>query len=173
MALRPDRDYNAMDDISRHWNIEETSGKQPGGIASVLVAGSGASLGGVQGSGVGLAGLASRGITNSVYYQADPSGAVPVGMLLQEITVPSEPDRYFKNFHKNSAFPGEKVTLIRKGWLVTDQIQGAPNAGDPAYLAPSGKVTPVEPDNAAQGPLVGKFETSKDEAGFARVFIDL
>ena len=162
-----------MDDISHPWDINETSAQSAGGIASLVVASSGAGFGGIQTSGVGLAGNAGLQLSNSVSYKADPSGAVPVGMLLQDIIVPSDPNRYFENYQKSAiAVPGEKVTLIRKGWLVTDKIQGTPTAGAKAYLAPSGKVTPTAGGNDAY-PQVGKFETIKDEAGFARVFIDL
>ena len=136
------------------------------------MAGSGASLGSSLGSGI----HAGLGTVNTVNYKANPSGAVPIGMLLQDIVIPSEPNRYYKNYGKSAiAFPGEKVTLIRKGWLVTNSIFGTPTAGATAYLASSGLVTsvvPASPQNL-QGPTVGKFETSKDEAGYARVFIDL
>jgi len=69
MALRPDRDYNLIDDISHFWT-DAAADAENGGVASMKTAGSGVSL---------------DDAANVVEYKADPSGAKPMGVLLQNI----------------------------------------------------------------------------------------
>jgi hypothetical protein len=66
-------------------------------------------------------------------------------------------------------YVGEKVSVIKRGTIVTDQINegSTPTIGHLAY-AGSGALI------ATTGNLViGRFETAKDSDGFARVFIDI
>jgi hypothetical protein len=157
MALKPDRDYYATDDISHFWeNGPATTAVEKGGVASLVTAGSGVSL---------------DDTANVVTYAVDPSGAIPKGILLQDVNLPMSATRDYRNLQNGEIRPGEKCTLIRKGWLVTDMIVGsAPAAGDDAYLAASGNLSKTQ---AGGAPKVGKFDTAKDENGFAKVFIDL
>jgi hypothetical protein len=53
---------------------------------------------------------------------------------------------------------------------VTDAITGTPAAGDVAYMGNSGTVAT---SGAAGCAVVGKFETTKDADGFARVYVNL
>lgn len=155
MALRPDRDYYAIDDISHFWAaspVATTSEK--GGVASLKTAGSGVSL---------------DDRKNEVDYLANPSGAVPKGLMLADVKTYTG-NRWFRNFHNGEVLPGEKVCLIRKGWVVTNMVSGTPTAGDVAYLAQNGNVSPTQLTGA---PAVGKFDTGLDENGFAKVYVDL
>lgn len=155
MALKPDRDYYGQEDISNFWQSDESASQDVGGIASVVTQGSGVALDAPQ---------------NVVAYIVNPSGAVPRGVLLSPIKVYADTNRFYRNFYRNEVLPGEKVCLFRKGWLVTDKIVGTPAAGGTAYLGASGNFAATQ---ATGAPTVGKFETTKDQNGFARVYVDL
>jgi|TARA_A100001201_G_scaffold142807_1_gene142074 hypothetical protein len=157
MALKTDR--SVLDtDISFFMNEAATRG----GIASVSTGGSGAAMD--QGEAL-------------VTYAAVPSGKVPVGLLLNDM-VNIDLTRQHLNQHKDEVQKGGKVTLLRKGYVVTDNIQGSPSAGDPAYVAHSGNLAASDlsnDDTDADGStrLVGRFLSSKDQDGYAKVYIDL
>ena len=157
MALKSDR--SVLDtDISFFMNEAATRG----GIASVSTGGSGAAMD--QGEAL-------------VTYAAVPSGKVPVGLLLNDM-VNIDLTRQHLNQHKDEVQKGGKVTLLRKGYVVTDNIQGSPSAGDPAYVAHSGNLAASDlsnDDTDADGStrLVGRFLSSKDQDGYAKVYIDL
>ena len=61
---------------------------------------------------------------------------------------------------------------MKKGFVVTDMIPTGitPSVGDAAYLAASGFVSSTQ---AAGAPQIGRFETTMDANGFARVSIDI
>jgi hypothetical protein len=155
MALKGDR-YEGMTDVSFFMN--DTSAAK-GGIAVLSTGGSGVALD------------QSKAL---VTYAASASGNVPVGLLLNDM-VNIDQTRQHINFHKNEVQKGGKVTLLTKGWVVTDMITGTPAAGNPAYLTAAGKLTPTK---SADGgvvatPPVGRFLSSEDEDGYAKVAIDL
>ena len=157
MALKTDR--SVLDtDISFFMNEAATRG----GIASVSTGGSGAAMD--QGEAL-------------VTYAAVPSGKVPVGLLLNDM-VNIDLTRQHLNQHKDEVQKGGKVTLLRKGYVVTDNIQGSPTAGDPAYVAHSGNLAASDlsnddTDTDGSTRLVGRFLSSKDQDGYAKVYIDL
>lgn len=155
MALKGDR-YEGMTDVSFFMN--DTSAAK-GGIAVLSTGGSGVALD------------QSKAL---VTYAASASGNVPVGLLLNDM-VNIDQTRQHINFHKNEVQKGGKVTLLTKGWVVTDMITGTPVAGNPAYLTAAGKLTPTK--SATGGvvatPPVGRFLSSEDEDGYAKVAIDL
>jgi hypothetical protein len=153
MALRPDRDYNLIDDISHFWT-DTAADAENGGVASMKTASSGVSL---------------DNPADVVEYKADPSGAKPMGVLLQNVKHYAG-TRVFPNMHNGEIQPGDKCTLVRKGWIVTNAISGTPTAGATAYLAENGDVSATQMTGA---PSVGRFETAKDENGFAKLYIDL
>lgn len=156
MALKPDRSApNAeVTDIRQYWTTTQTT-KDKGGVASLVTQGSG---------------VAMDDVANIVSYLVDPSGAIPIGVLLQDVRPPLSETRDFKNFSNLEIRPGDKCALLKKGEVVTDLVVGAPTAGSVAYLAPSGYLTSVETSGV---PIVGRFETVKDSDGFIRVTIDL
>lgn len=157
MALKPDREYNEVTDITNFWT---TVAAEKGGVASVVTQGSGSALG------VNIVDEA-----NVVGYAANPSGAVPKGVLLQTVTAAASATRDFRNYENGEIRPGEKCTLVKKGFVVTNMITGsAPAAGDVAYLAASGYISKSQ---ATGAPVIGRFETAKTAAGFARVSIDI
>jgi hypothetical protein len=110
---------------------------------------------------------------NQVVAAASPSGQTPIGVLLQ----PVEDIDYTtsaRNWNKLVVAKGDKVPLLNNGWVVTDKIIGTPVAGQRAVLSSSGNIA-AEAYNAApsQLPVIGKFLSSKDENGFAKVQIQL
>lgn len=151
MALKPDVDLHQIDDISYFMNEVAVRG----GIVSLNTAGSGVSL---------------DQAVNLVTYAADSSGQTPLGVLMGDM-VNIDQTRQHLNFHKNEVQQGGKVTVGRKGWVVTDQVTGTPTAGGSAFLAPSGRLTTA--DTSDSNPLVGQFLTTLDELGFVKVYIDL
>jgi len=158
MALKPDREYNEVTDITNFWT---TVAAEKGGCAGIVTQGSGAAIG-----------VNIVDEPNVVGYVADPSGAIAKGILLQTVVVAMSATRDFPNFDNGEIRPGNKCTLVKKGFVVTDMIPVGitPTAGAAAYLAASGYISSTQ---ATGAPQVGRFETTKDAAGFARVSIDI
>lgn len=151
MALKPDVDYGIIEDISYFMN--EVA--ERGGCVALSTVGSGVSM---------------DQSVNLVTYVAEPSGTVPVGVLMGDM-VNIDQTRQVINFNKNETQQGGKVTLVRKGWVVTDQITGTPTIGGTAFLGPSGQFVIDNPSD--NHPTVGQFLTTLDEGGFAKIYVDL
>ena len=157
MALKTDRS-TLQTDISFFMNEAQTRG----GVASLNTAGSGASLD----NGSAL-----------VKYADTCSGVVPMGVLVNDV-VDIDLTRQHLNQHKDEIQKGGKVTLLTKGWVVTNNLEGTdPNGGDLAYLAHSGNIASSniggDDDNLGAGLVVGRFLSDVDQDGYAKVFIDL
>ena len=149
MALKGDR--NEFDtDISFFMNEVATRGL----IVSVSTAGSGAAMD----HSLALATV-----------KANPSGAYPLGVLLNDM-VNLDLTRQHLNQHKDEVQKGGKVTILRKGWVVTDAVSGTPTGGQDAYLAGTGLISATQ---AAGALKVGQFLSAKDADGFAKVSINL
>jgi len=156
MALKPDRDYAEVTDISQYWSeVAAQATKAEGGIACVET----------QGSGVALDDTA-----NVVRYSVSASGAVPKGILLHPINPAMSATRDFKNYANLESRPGEKVTLLRKGWVVTNMLSGTPGVGGIAYVGPSGLIKTTQDSGAV---AIGRFETTVDADGYAKVYVDI
>lgn len=158
MALKQDRS-TLQTDISFFMNEAATRG----GVVSLSTAGSGASMD--NGNAV-------------VTYAADASGVVPMGLLVNDM-VDIDLTRQHLNQHKDEVQKGGKVTLLTKGWVVTNSLEGtAANAGDLAYLGHSGNLATsniVSDDVDADGStrVCGRFLSDVDQNGYAKVYIDL
>ena len=154
MALKSDR-YELQTDISFFYNAGVAT---RGGVVVHGTAGSGAAM--------------DQG-TNLVTYAAVTSASRPVGILLNDV-VNKDLTRTHLNQYKNEVQKGGKVTVLRKGYVVTSNITGSPAAGDPAFAChvTAGNVRSDSP--ASSGVLqVGRFLTSKDEDGYAKVEVNL
>jgi hypothetical protein len=151
MALKPDREELAHD-ISFYMN----EAAERGGIATLLTAGSGGGWKTVMGD-----------TKNVVTYSATASGKKPLGILLNDM-VPKEPVTGMTRrwAHRDEMPIGSKCTLLRRGWVTTNKISGSPVGGEPAYVGPSGLITPT-----SGGACVGQFLGSKDEDGYVRVSV--
>lgn len=100
---------------------------------------------------------------------AEASGAVALGVLLNTV-VDIDQTRQHLNGHKDEVQKGGKVTILTKGWIVTDKISGTPTAGQVAYLADAGLIAGTQDGTA---PAIGRFLSTKDADGFAKVSINL
>jgi len=157
MALKPDREYNETTDLRYFWSeLTAQNTAEKGGIACQETVGSG---------------VAMDPVENVAQYAADGSGAVPVGVLLQDVNPEMSTTRDFPDLQSGEKRPGDKVTLLRKGWLVTDMISGTITAGATVYVGDSGNMstTLISAGHVA----VGRVETTADANGFVTVFIDI
>lgn len=153
MALKADR-YEMQTDISFFMN--EVA--ERGGVASLETGGSGAAMDQSQ---------------SLVSYPITSSGKTPIGVLLNDM-VDIDLTRQSLNRYKNEVQKGSKVTLLRKGYVVTNKIQGTPVAGGNVYVAHSGNVSPTDLVGGDEpNPVVGTFLSSMDQDGYAKVEFNL
>lgn len=120
-------------------------------------------------------GVAMDSSANVVTYVTNPSGKVPLGILLNDM-VNIDLTRQHINWHKDELQKGGKVTVLRKGYVVTNLVgSGTPTAGAYAYVADSGYISTSTRalflDLGAQP--IGRFMTAKDAEGYAKVEINL
>lgn len=173
MALKPDR-HVLFTDISY---FMLSTGERGGVVCAVT--------GFTPGSGAAMDYLGQR-----VAYTAQPSGYQAVGLLLTDI-VNIDQSRQFLNPYKSESQVGDKVLLLKRGWVVTNFLTNTANlaTGDmpcDAWLGPTGTLTNINPNQAATYasgyvfslagtavPRVGKFLSRKDSDGYAKVYIEL
>lgn len=164
MALKGDR-YELQVDISFFNNGLPVT---RGGVACFTTVGSGGAMDQSQ---------AVVGYPNS------SSGAFPVGLQLNDI-VNIDLTRQHINWYRDEAIVGSKVAIGRKGYWVTNSIiaGAAPIAfGDMAVLCSSGQLTNLpgsaewggSPWNKALNPKVGKWTSTTDEDGYAKIELSL
>lgn len=151
MALKPDR-VELLTDISFFMNTTATRG----GVASVVTATSGV-------------GVSMDDANAVVAYAADPSGAKPIGVLLNDV-VNIDLTRQHINWHKDEMQLGGKVTLLRQGQVTTNLVGGTPSAGADAYVAASGYISTTQADGAVK---IGQFLSATDADGYAKVSVNL
>ena len=154
MALKADR-YEESTDISFFYN--EGTATRGGAVVLDAALASGAAM--EQGG-------------NKVKYG---TAGVPVGILLNDV-VNKDLTRTHLNQFKDEVQKGGKVTVLTRGWVVTDMIETSinPSAGDIAYVSASeaGDLTNVAPGSS--GSLaVGRFMSQKDADGYAKVYVNL
>ena len=99
---------------------------------------------------------------------------IPVGVLLNDV-VDIDLTRQHINWHKDEVQKGGKVTLLKKGYIVTDQIEGTPTAGVLAFLddADTGKFAVAGSVADGKYNAVGRFMSIKDEDGYAKIEVNL
>jgi hypothetical protein len=152
MALKGDRQVDAYD-ISFFMNM---TGER-GGIVVHSTTGSGAAMD----QGAAVVALPTGGA----------GGTTPAGLLLNDV-VQYDLTRQHLNEFKDEVQVGSKVTLMRRGWVVTDRIVGGqtPVAGNTAWYDTNGFFRTSDPGS---GTKVGRFLSGKDENGFAKVEINI
>ena len=156
MALKSDRS-TLQTDISFFMNEAATRG----GVAVLSAGGSGASM--------------DNGTAVVTYVGA--SGDAAVGLLLNDM-VDIDLTRQHLNQHKDEVQKGGKVTLLTKGWVVTNSLDGTPAAGGLAFMGQSGNIATAAFAATLDGGqeskhIVGRFTSAVDQNGYAKVFIDL
>lgn len=144
--------YVVQDDVTYFMN--ETA--ERGGVVVLSTAGSGIALD--QSSAL-------------VTYASNSSGKIPVG-ILQNDMVNIDLTRQILNRNKDEVQIGGKVTITVKGWHITDKINGTPTAGSKGYLQSSGYIGITQVSELVN-PTLGRFMSTKDEAGFAKFEINL
>jgi len=156
MALKADR-YEESTDISYFY----TAGTADrGGVVCLdLLSASGAAMD--QGD-------------NTVVETAASATDVPVGILLNDV-VNKDLTRTHLNQYKDEVQQGGKVTVLTRGWVVTNRVTGAPSAGDLAYASETaGEISAVAADATASGNLaIGRFMSAPDADGYAKVYVNL
>lgn len=164
MALKGDR-YELQTDIS--YFMDEVGNR--GGVVVISTQGSGAAL--------------DQSVALCTYAIAT-SGSKALGILLNDM-VNYDQTRQHINFHKDEVQKGGKVTILRKGWVVTDQIASGITitAGDTAYAQEragaisqgQGRITNVAhaTGGVAVSPKIGQFLSKADEDGYAKVEVNL
>ena len=152
MALKSDRN-ELQTDISFFMNETATRG----GVVSVSTGGSGSAM--------------DQGAALVTYTAA--SGKAPMGILLNDM-VNLDLTRQHINQHKDEVQKGGKVTILRKGYVVTNNIEGTtPTAGAQAFPAHSGNLSITDIVGDGTGSAIGRFLSTVDQDGYAKVEINL
>lgn len=112
---------------------------------------------------------------NVVAYAADPSGLIPVGMLMTTVE-DYNPTQRPANFQNPDIVPlGSKVLVMKKGTASSDMVDPATlssiNADDVAYVGLSGLLT--NSTGAGGYVRVGHFNSSADSLGFVTVTVNV
>jgi hypothetical protein len=157
MALKADR-YELQTDISFFYN--DAAVTRGGVVVHDSTTASGAAM--------------DQGV-NLVKYKQCTTSDVPVGILLNDV-VNKDLTRTHLNEHKDEVQKGGKVTILRKGYVVTNNITGTPNVGGVAYAdaTVAGNISTVAADATGSGNLaIGRFLTDKDENDYCKVEINL
>jgi hypothetical protein len=128
-------------------------------------------------------GIAMDNIKQLVTLKADPSGQKVAGVLIGAM-VDIDTTRQLLNTQKDEVVKGSKVHLVTEGWIVTDKIEvGTITGGEAAYVGhsglfanagaiaayPVGGCAVTEESNATKFPMVGRFETTKDELNYCKI----
>ena len=128
----------------------------------------------VSATGVAGSGQAMDSFSQLVTVAANPSGRFPAGVLLNNVVN--------KDLTQTSLSPlngetqiGSKVTIARKGVLVTNALAAGSATGilpgQPAYLGPTGTFSNTQLNSGY--PRVGTFDSRIDQDGYAKVQIDV
>lgn len=160
MALKADR-YELQTDISFFY--DDGAVTRGGVVVHDSTAGSGAAM--------------DQGVNKVIYKSTVTATDSPVGVLLNDV-VNKDLTRTHLNQHKDEVQLGGKVTVLRKGYVVTNSIEGTPSAGDIAYVHNNGNLSngasiAVATLVASGNLAVGRFLSSKDEDGYAKVEVNL
>ena len=152
MALKPDR-IETQTDISFFMNSTGVRG----GVVSIVTGGSGVAMD--DGNAV-------------VNLLSNPSGAKPVGVLLNDV-VDYDLTRQHSNYHKDEVQVGQKVAILRIGQVTTNSITTGtanPSAGADAYLGTNGNLAAFQ---AAGAVKVGQWLSAQDSESYAKVSINI
>ena len=111
---------------------------------------------------------------NTVVETAAAATDVPVGILLNDV-VNKDLTRTHLNQYKDEVQQGGKVTVLTRGWVVTNRVTGSPSAGDLAYASETaGEISAVAANATASGNLaIGRFMSAPDADGYAKVYVNL
>jgi hypothetical protein len=120
MALKPDRKITDGTDISFFMNATAERG-----VAVILSAG---------GSGAAMDDASAVAALPSEAYA---SGQYVLGILLNDV-VSGDLTRTHLNYNKDEVQVGSKVTVLRRGVITTNMVEGSPSAGQAAFVSSVG-----------------------------------
>jgi hypothetical protein len=155
MALKADR--NELDvDISYFYN---DGAVERGGIVTIDSVGSGAAM--------DQAGA-------KVKYKTGATGDIPVGVLLNDV-VNLDLTRQHINWHKDEVQKGGKVSVLKKGYVVTNMFVGAAAVGDLVCLGDTtaGYVEECSLVAGTNKVIVGRYMSKADEDGYVKLEVNL
>ena len=112
---------------------------------------------------------------NTVAYKQASTTDVPVGLLLNDV-VNKDLTQTHLDFYKDEVQTGGKVTVLKRGWVLTNNVDGTPGPGDLAYASNvvAGNINNVADDATGSGNLaLGRFMSAKDADGYAKVYVNL
>jgi len=112
---------------------------------------------------------AASGNNGTVSYAANPSGALPIGVLTVNVGDYDWTARP-RFVEKPDVAYGEQLGLIAIGQVRTNMVSGTPTTGQTAYLAASGYVSATQ---ATGAPTVGQFVSEGDADGYYYVDVRL
>jgi len=121
-------------------------------------------------SGTRIAGVALQDVVDIYSHALLADGSDASGFVSLGIGDPINMRYFHRNTHKTEQVVGEAVCLLKDGWIYTDRITGTPTAGDPAYLGPNSNFQTTQVNSL---PQVGKFDTSKDSDGYAKISVKI
>lgn len=98
------------------------------------------------------------------------TGDLAAGLVLNDV-VNIDLTRQQYNAHKDEMQLGSKVTLLRRGTVVTDQVSGTPVVGEAAHFAADGRLTTASENNGSM--QVGRWLGVLDSDGFCKVEINI
>jgi hypothetical protein len=163
MALKADR-YELQTDISFFWG-GAAAATRGGCVVHDSTAGSGSAM--------------DQGANKVIYKGTAVATDSPVGILMNDV-VNKDLTRTHLNQHKDEVQLGGKVTLLRKGYVVTNSIESntTPSAGEVAYVHDDGTISnganiKVATAIASGNLAIGRFVSAKDEDGYAKVEVNL
>lgn len=143
---------------------------------SFFYAGGTAARGGVACfDGASASGAAMDQGRNLCIYKAAASTDVPVGILLNDV-VNKDLTRTHLNQYKDEVQKGGKVTLLTRGWVVTNMVSVTVAPGQPAFAssATAGYITNFTSNAALSGALaIGRWMSNKDADGYAKVAVNI
>lgn len=160
MALRPDR--NILEESITYFMFE--TAERGGAVVST------------SGTGGWPNGAAMDSADRRAAYAVNPSGRAVLGILANDV-VNIDQSRQQLNPYAFETQVGDKVTIYKKGWVVTNAIMTGQASGiavpAPAYVGVNGNLCSSAAYNTASGfPLIGRFLTNIDANGFAVVDIN-
>ena len=98
----------------------------------------------------------------------------PVGLLLVDVVDLNTTT----SFYVDSVRPGNRISVLKKGWVITNKVVTKPNnikIGAEAILYPNGYIGPWlwGGKSCKKTKKVGRFESGPDKDGYVRVYIDI
>lgn len=121
-------------------------------------------------TGSGYTGAALEHASRYALALANGSGAFPLGVSESKVVNYDLTRQKLNPFNPNEIQTGQKMSIVKRGWVNTNYISGSPTVGAIAYLAANGYMSATQ---LTGYPVVGRFLTAKDSNGYATVDIIL